>query len=110
MGDHIERIAERKGTKAAAERRRLWTFVSTFTENNMNGPKLMSIYQRLALGEHTSAADHNLLATGRAGKSRKYRPRALNQPTNLLPAGCARHARLLEGVFRFFLVQGNKQS
>ncbi|KAK9862303.1 hypothetical protein WJX84_001196, partial [Apatococcus fuscideae] len=67
VGDHIERIAERKGTKAAAERRRLWNFVSTFTENNMSGAKLMSIYQRLASGEHTSAADHNILASGRAG-------------------------------------------
>ena len=68
VGDHIERIAERKGSKAAAERRRLWNFVSTFTENNMSGAKLMSIYQRLASGEQTSAADHNLLASGRAGK------------------------------------------
>ncbi|KAK9861212.1 hypothetical protein WJX84_009589 [Apatococcus fuscideae] len=66
VGDHIEVVAGRKGSKAAGERRRLWDFVSTFTENNMKGPKLMSIYQRLASGDHP-VADHGLLGTGRAG-------------------------------------------
>lgn len=43
MGDHIQSLPGRQGESE----RRLWSFVSSFTENKMDGDKLQKLYVKL---------------------------------------------------------------
>lgn len=43
MGDHIQTLPARQGESE----RRLWNFVSSFTENKMDGDKLSKLYAKL---------------------------------------------------------------
>ncbi len=43
VGDHIQSLPGRQGDSE----RRLWSFVSSFTENKMDGDKLQKLYVKL---------------------------------------------------------------
>lgn len=52
VGDHIQSLPGRQGESE----RRLWSFVSSFTENKMDGDKLQKLYVKLKANKTMGAA------------------------------------------------------
>ena len=55
MGDHIQSLPGRQ----AESERRLWSFVSDFTENKMDGDKLQKLYVKLKANKAAPSGNYH---------------------------------------------------
>lgn len=54
VGDHIQMLPARQGESE----RKLWAFVSSFTENKMDGDKLSKLYAKLKANKAAPSGKH----------------------------------------------------
>ncbi len=54
VGDHIQTLPGRQGESE----RKLWAFVSSFTENKMDGDKLSKLYAKLKANKAAPSGKH----------------------------------------------------
>ncbi|KAK9788572.1 hypothetical protein WJX73_002856 [Symbiochloris irregularis] len=96
VGDHISQVASARGRNSQRNvlrlRGKLWQYVATYTENNMDGPQLEQVYEKIRSSKHSASDIAPAAAAAQPPRSSQGQKRSLDPDADEPPAKWGRHS------------------